>query len=135
ARVLSKRRDPATLVFAALSGEEQGLLGGKVLANYAAARGWKVEAVLNNDIVGNTHGSSGVHDDGHVRLFSEGVRTIETPADAAIRQRNGGEVDSPSRNLARFIDRLAEREAKDLDVVMVYRTDRYGRGGDQIEAL
>ncbi|HET9161474.1 MAG TPA: M20/M25/M40 family metallo-hydrolase [Caulobacteraceae bacterium] len=135
ARILSKRRYPATLVFAALSGEEQGLYGGKVLANYAVKQGWKVEAQLNNDIVGNTHGSSGAHDDTHVRVFSEGVRTIETAADAAVRQRNGGEVDSPSRNLARFIDRVAERDVKGLDVVMIYRTDRYRRGGDQIEGL
>ncbi len=135
ARVLSKHRFPATLVFAVLSGEEQGLFGGKVLADYAAAQGWKVEAVLNNDIVGNTRGSNGGFDDRHVRIFSEGVRTIETAADAAARQRNGGELDSPSRQLARFMDRIAEREVKGLDVIMVYRTDRYSRGGDQNEAL
>ena len=135
ARVLSKRKFPATLVYAVLSGEEQGLYGGKVLANYAKAKGWKVEAVLNNDIVGNTHGSNGVVDRTHVRIFSEGVRSVETEADAAVRRRNGGELDSPSRQLARFMDKVAERDVKGLDVVMVYRTDRYSRGGDQNEAL
>jgi Zn-dependent M28 family amino/carboxypeptidase len=135
ARVLSKHKFPATLVYAVLSGEEQSLFGGRVLADYAKAQGWKVEAVLNNDIVGNTHGSNGGFDDRHVRIFSEGVRTIETEADAAVRRRNGGELDSPSRQLARFMDKVAERDVKGLDVVMVYRTDRYSRGGDQIEAL
>lgn len=135
ARVLSQHKFPATLVFAALSGEEQSLYGGKVLADYAKAQGWKVEAVLNNDIVGNSHGSNGAHDDTHVRIYSEGVRTLETEADAAVRRRNGGEVDSPSRQVARFMDRLAERDLKGLDVVMIYRTDRYSRGGDQVEML
>lgn len=135
ARVLSKHRFPATLVFAVLSGEEQGLNGGHVLADYAAAHGWKVEADLNNDIIGNTEGMSGVRDNTHVRVFSEGTRTTETAAEADRRRYNGGEVDSPSRNLARFMDSLADRYLTNLDVVMVYRTDRYGRGGDQVEML
>ena len=135
ARVLSKHKFPATIIYAVLSGEEQGLYGGKLLADYAKAQGWKVEAVLNNDIIGNTHGSNGGFDDKHVRIFSEGVRTIETEADAAVRRRNGGELDSPSRQLARFMDKVAKRDGKGLDVVMIYRTDRYSRGGDQIEAL
>lgn len=135
ARVLSKHRFPATLVFAVLEGEEQGLYGGKVLAAYAKDHGWKVEADLNNDIVGNTHGMSGVHDDTHVRVFSEGTKAVETPEQANGRRYNGGEVDSPSRNLARFADGLAQTYLKGLDVVMVYRTDRYGRGGDQVEML
>lgn len=135
ARVLSKHRFPATLVFAVLSGEEQGLNGGHVLAEYAAAHGWQVEADLNNDIIGNTEGMSGVRDNTHVRVFSEGTRTTETAAEADKRRYNGGEVDSPSRNLARFMDRLADQYLTNLDVVMVYRTDRYGRGGDQVEML
>ena len=135
ARVLSKYKFPATLVFAVLEGEEQGLYGGKVLAAYARERGWRVEANLNNDIIGNTHGASGVHDDRHVRVFSEGTKTVETPEQANQRRYNGGEVDSPSRNIARFLDRIAETYVKDLDVVMVYRTDRFGRGGDQTEML
>jgi Zn-dependent M28 family amino/carboxypeptidase len=135
ARVLSKHRFPATLVFAALAGEEQGLNGGHVLADYATAHGWKVEADLNNDIIGNTEGMSGVRDNTHVRVFSEGTRTTETQGEADKRRYNGGEVDSPSRNLARFMDRLADQYLTNLDVVMVYRTDRFGRGGDQVEML
>ena len=135
ARVLSKHKFPATLVFAVLSGEEQGLLGGKVLADYAKANGWKVEADLNNDIVGNSRGQSGVTDNTHVRVFSEGTKAVETPEQANGRRYNGGEVDSPSRNLARYLDGLADKYLTNFDVVMVYRTDRYGRGGDQVPLL
>jgi len=135
ARVLSKHRFRATLVYAVLSGEEQGLYGGKLLAQYAHDHHWRVEAALNNDIVGNTLGTNGVRDATHVRLFSEGTRSTETPEQATRRRYNGGEVDSPSRNLARFIDGLADRYLKDFDVRMVYRTDRYSRGGDQVPML
>jgi hypothetical protein len=135
ARALCKHQFKATLVFAALAGEEEGLLGGKVLADYAVQKGWRVEADLNNDIVGNTEGIGGVRDNTHVRVFSEGTRTTETPAQADKRRYNGGEVDSPSRNLARYMDRLADQYLTNLDVVMVYRTDRFGRGGDQTEML
>lgn len=135
ARVLSKHRFKATLVYAALSGEEQGLLGGKVLADYAREKGWQVEANLNNDIVGNTEGVGGVRDNTHVRVFSEGTKAVETPEQANRRRYNGGEVDSPSRNLARFMDVLADEHLTNLDVVMVYRTDRFSRGGDQVRML
>jgi Zn-dependent M28 family amino/carboxypeptidase len=135
ARILSKHKFPATLVFAALSGEEQGLYGGKILANYARANGWKVEADLNNDIVGNSRGQSGVMNNTQVRVFSEGTKAVETPEQANSRRYNGGEVDSPSRNLARYLDGLADRYLNNFDVVMVYRTDRYGRGGDQVPLL
>ncbi len=135
ARVLSQHRFDATLVYAALSGEEQGLHGGKILADYARAQGWRVEAVLNNDIIGNTEGMSGLRDNTHVRVFSEGTRATETPEEGNRRRYNGGEVDSPSRNLARFVDRIADRYLTNLDVVMVYRTDRFGRGGDQVRML
>jgi Zn-dependent M28 family amino/carboxypeptidase len=135
ARVLSKHRFPATIVYAALSGEEQGLHGGKILADHAIAKGWRVEAVLNNDIIGNTEGVGGVRDNTHVRVFSEGTRAVETPEEANRRRYNGGEVDSPSRQLARYLDGLADRYLTNLDVVMVYRTDRFGRGGDQVRML
>ncbi|OHB31008.1 MAG: peptidase M28 [Phenylobacterium sp. RIFCSPHIGHO2_01_FULL_69_31] len=135
ARVLCKHQFPATLVFAALAGEEQGLLGGKILADFAVSKGWRVEANLNNDIIGNTEGLGGVRDNTHVRVFSEGTRSTETPEEANRRRYNGGEVDSPSRNLARFMDGVADRYLTNLDVVMVYRTDRFGRGGDQVEML
>jgi Zn-dependent M28 family amino/carboxypeptidase len=135
ARVLSKRRFAATIVYGVLSGEEQGLYGGKVLADYAKAQGWRVEADLNNDIVGNSHGGDGVNDNSTIRVFSEGTKALETPEQAGRRRYNGGELDSPSRNLARFVAGLAERHLVNLHVNMVYRTDRYGRGGDQVEFL
>ncbi|MEY2113982.1 M20/M25/M40 family metallo-hydrolase [Rhodanobacter sp. FW106-PBR-R2A-1-13] len=135
ARQLSKQNNDATLVFAALSGEEQGLYGGKVLADYAVAHGWQVEAQLNNDIVGNSQGQNGATDNTTVRVFSEGTRSNETPAQANYRRYHGGEVDSPSRNLARYLDRLAGNYLPDFRVAMVYRTDRYGRGGDQVPLL
>ena len=135
ARLLSRHKFSATLVYAVLSGEEQGLYGGKLLAQYAKEHQWQVEADLNNDIIGNTHGQSSANDDTHVRVFSEGTRALETPEQAARRRYNGGEVDSPSRNLARFIDVLAERYLSDFNVRMVYRTDRFSRGGDQVAML
>ena len=135
ARVLCGQRFRATIVYAVLSGEEQNLYGGRVLADYATAQHWRVEADLNNDIIGNTHGQDGVRDNTHVRVFSEGTRSRETPQEASRRRYNGGEVDSPSRNLARYMDRIAEDFLPGLDVVMVYRTDRYSRGGDQVRML
>lgn len=135
ARVLSQQRFEATLVYAALSGEEQGLLGGKVLADYAQAQGWRVEANLNNDIVGNSEGQSGVRDTTRIRVFSEGTKTVETEMQEERRRYNGGELDSSSRNLARFVDGIADRYLTNFDVEMIYRTDRYGRGGDQVEML
>ncbi len=135
ARVLSRYRFHATLVYGVLSGEEQGLYGGKVLAEYAKAQGWKVEADLNNDIIGNSQGQNGVVDNSTVRVFSEGTRSLETPQQAARRRYNGGEVDSPSRNLARFMADMADRHVPNLNVRMIYRTDRFGRGGDQVEFL
>ena len=136
ARVLSRHKFPATLVFAVLSGEEQGLYGGKLLASYARAQGWRVEADLNNDIVGNTTGLNGRREAGYVRVFSEGTKAVETPEQAARRRYNGGEVDSPSRSLARYIAALAQGAgSRTVDAHMVYRTDRYGRGGDQVPML
>ncbi|MGD8378307.1 MAG: M28 family metallopeptidase [Gammaproteobacteria bacterium] len=130
ARVLSHYRFPATIVYAALSGEEQGLFGGKLLARVAKERGWPVEAVLNNDIIGNIHGIDGVVDNTRVRVFSEGTRATETPAEARERRYHGGEVDSPSRNIARYMHRLADTYMPNLAVMMIYRLDRFGRGGD-----
>ena len=129
ARVLSQRKFPTTIVYAALSGEEQGLYGGKLLADYAAKQGWKIKAVLNNDIIGNTRGSDGLVDDKHVRVFSEGPRADATDAIRAAARRFGGENDSPSRNISRFIAGLATDE---LAVRQVWRSDRMGRGGDQL---
>ncbi len=135
ARVLSHYRFPATIVYAALSGEEQGLNGGKILADYARAQGWQVEANLNNDIIGNSCSSDGVCDDTHVRIFSEGPRW-QGHEDLAARQRSlGGENDAPGRNLSRFLDGLADDLSLGLDVRQIWRNDRFGRGGDHTEFL
>jgi hypothetical protein len=134
-RLLSKQDNRATLVFAALSGEEQGLYGGKVLADYAVAQGWQVETDLNNDIVGNSRGQNGAIDNTSVRVFSEGTKSNETAAQATARSYHGGEVDSPSRNIARTMANIADAYLPDLRVRMIYRTDRYGRGGDQVPFL
>jgi len=133
ARVLSKRKYPSTIVYALLSGEEQGLYGGKLLADYAAEHGWTVKAVLNNDIVGNSCGSDGRCDVAHVRVFSEGPRADATAKTLAAMARDGGENDSPSRNLSRFIAGLADTNV--LAVRQIWRTDRMGRGSDQIPFL
>jgi len=136
ARVLSKQKFPGTIVYAALSGEEQGLLGGKILADYARAQGWNVVANLNNDIVGNSCGSDGVCNDKVVRVFSEGPRWQGREELAAAQRSLGGENDAPSRNISRFLDRLAERlPGIGLDVMQVWRNDRFGRGGDHTEFL
>ena len=135
ARVLSKHKFAATIVYGVLSGEEQGLYGGKVLADYAKEKGWQVEADLNNDIIGNTQGLDGVVDNTSVRVFSEGTKSNETPEQAKDRHYHGGEVDSPSRNIARTLADLADTQLTNFHVRMVYRTDRYGRGGDQVPFL
>src|SRR5580692_12539718 len=130
ARILSRYKFAATIVYGVLSGEEQGLYGGKVLAEYAKAQGWRVEADLNNDIVGGTRGQSGVLDNTRLRLFSEGTRDTETPEDAKQRRFEGGENDSASRNVARYAKALAESYLPNWTVALVYRLDRFGRGGD-----
>jgi Zn-dependent M28 family amino/carboxypeptidase len=135
ARVLSQHKFKATIVYAVLSGEEQGLLGGKVLANFAHARGWRVEADLNNDIIGNSHGQGGETQTGYVRVFSEGTKAVETASEANKRRYNGGEVDSPSRNIDRYMAGLAEQYLNPFHVRMIYRTDRFSRGGDQTPML
>ena len=135
ARILSAYEFEATLVYAALTGEEQGLVGAGIVADYAVEQGWFVQANLNNDMVGNIEGQSGVIDNTRIRVFSEGTKTVETESQAATRRYNGGEVDSASRNLARYIDSIADRYLTNFDVEMVYRTDRYGRGGDQVAML
>jgi peptidase M28-like protein len=129
ARVLSQHTFAGTIVYAALSGEEQGLFGGKILAEYAIRNNWRVKAVLNNDMIGNISGIDGVTDNVTARVFSEGTRFVETPDEARTRRYSGGEVDSPSRNLARYIDRMADEFVPNLDVMMIYRLDRFGRGG------
>ena len=135
ARVLSKHKFPGTIVYAALSGEEQGLLGGRILAEHAKAQGWNVVTVLNNDIIGNSCSSDGVCDSTHARVLSEGPRSQGQSDLAAQTHSLGGENDSPSRNISRFLDSLADRLKIGLDVRQIWRTDRFGRGGDHIPFL
>jgi acetylornithine deacetylase/succinyl-diaminopimelate desuccinylase-like protein len=135
ARVLSKHKFPGTIVYSLDSGEEQGLYGAKVIAAYAKAEGWNVIANLNNDIIGNSCSSDGVCDSTHVRVFSEGPRWQGHDALAEDVRRFGGENDSPSRNLSRFLDSLADRLNIGIDVMQIWRNDRFGRGGDHIEFL
>jgi Zn-dependent M28 family amino/carboxypeptidase len=132
ARVLSKHKYPVTIVYALLSGEEQGLLGGQLLADYAQEKGWQVKAVLNNDIVGNSCGSDGYCDAAHVRVFSEGPRADLDDKARAAQRRDGGENDSPSRNLSRFVAGLDDSA---LSVRQIWRADRMGRGGDHLPYL
>lgn len=135
ARVLSQQSYPTTIIYALLSGEEQGLYGGRLMADWVEEQGYTVKAVLNNDIVGGSCGSDGYCDDQHVRVFSEGPRADLTDQLRADQRRNGGENDAPGRNLSRWIDGLAEGIEGGLDVRQVWRTDRMGRGGDQIPFL
>ena len=135
ARVLSRHRFPATIVYAVLSGEEQGLYGGKILADYAQAPGWEVVANLNNDIIGNSCGSDGHCDPHHVRVFSEGPRWQGREALMGAQRSRGGENDSPSRNLSRYLADLAEELGLGLEVRQIWRNDRFGRGGDHTELL
>jgi hypothetical protein len=130
ARLLSGKKFKATIVYAALSGEEQGLLGGQLLADTAKERGWTVSAVLNNDIVGNTMGQNGQRVADRVRVFSEGIRSIEDQAGQINRRAIGGEDDGPSRALAKAIDEVAGTVPNGIDAFIVRRPDRFGRGGD-----
>jgi hypothetical protein len=129
ARVLSQHEFPGTIVYAGLSGEEQGLFGGEILAEYALENGWRIKGVLNNDMIGNIEGVNGIINNTTARVFSEGTRANETEREARIRRFTGGEVDSPSRNLARYIHTMGHQYIDNLDVMMIYRLDRFGRGG------
>ena len=135
ARVMAKHQFDATIVFMAVAGEEQSLLGSTYFAEQAKQKSWNVDAMLTNDIIGNTLGGNGVRDRGTVRVFSEGVPSNETPAEAATRRSVGGENDSASRQLARFIKEIGESYVPQMKVMLVYRRDRYGRGGDHIPFL
>lgn len=135
ARVLSRHRFPATIIYAALSGEEQGLVGGRILAQWITTQGYEVIANLNNDIIGNSCSSDGVCDDANVRIFSEGLRWQGGDQIRAEVRRLGGENDSPSRNLSRYLATLAGNLSLGLDVRQIWRNDRFGRGGDHSEFL
>lgn len=130
ARVMAKYKFDATIVFMAVAGEEQSLLGATYFAEQAKKNNMDIEAMFTNDIVGNTLGGNGVRDRRTLRVFSEGVPSNETQQEATTRRSVGGENDSQSRQLARFIKEVTERYVPAMKVMMIYRRDRYGRGGD-----
>lgn len=130
ARVMSKYEFDATIIFMTVPGEEQGLLGAAHWAEEAKTKALNIAAMFTNDIIGNTLGGNGVRDNRRVRLFSEGVPSTETEAEARIRQSVGGENDGPSRQLARYIKEVGERYLPNFEVTLIFRRDRYGRGGD-----
>ena len=131
ARVMAPHKFPATLIFVAFQGEEQGLYGSTHLAERAKKEGWNLVAMQNNDIVGNSYSAeTGIHDNSRVRIFSEGTPANETEEEARLRRTLGAESDSPSRNLARYMELVGEKYVDQLDVVLVHRADRFLRGGD-----
>jgi hypothetical protein len=129
ARVLTRHRFAGSIGYLALAGEEQGLFGGRTVARVGRERGWNVEAVLNNDMIGNIEGVNGVVDNTTARVFSDGISPIETDGERTRRRTSGSDVDWISRQLARYVDRIADRYVPGLDVLMVYRLDRFSRGG------
>ena len=135
ARVMSRRQFDATIVFVTVAGEEQGLVGLTYFAEQAKKQGVNVDAMFTDDIIGSSTGEGGVRDNRTVRVFSEGVPSSETPQEAATRRSVGGENDSQSRQLARFIKETAEEYLPGFRVWAVYRRDRYLRGGDHIPFL
>jgi Zn-dependent M28 family amino/carboxypeptidase len=130
ARVMAKYKFDATIVFMTVPGEEQGLLGATHFAEEAKKAGMDIEGMFTNDIIGSSLGANGVRDPHTVRVFSEGVPSNETTQEATTRRSVGGENDSQSRQLARFIKEVTELYVPSMKVWMIYRRDRYGRGGD-----
>lgn len=135
ARVMSKRKFDATIVFMTVPGEEQGLLGATYFAQQALEKKMDIEAMFTNDIVGGVTSQKNSPNRDRVRVFSEGVPSNETEQQAGTRRSVGGENDSASRQLARYIKEQADRYIKNFKVWMIYRRDRYGRGGDHIPFL
>lgn len=129
ARLLTRYQPDASIVYAGLSGEEQGLFGGVIVARAAKAEGWNLDAVINNDMVGNISGIDGVIENTKARVFAPGLPPTTTAAELRRILTTGGELDTPSRQLARYIDRVADTYFPNLDVEIIYRLDRYGRGG------
>jgi hypothetical protein len=129
ARVLSKYKFESSIVYLGLSGEEQGLFGGKGFANYAKEKGWKIIGVLNNDMIGNIKGVNGVVSNRDFRIFSEPVPPTETERERNRRRFYGGEVDGISRQLARYVHKTTKNYMPEMNPMLIYRLDRFGRGG------
>jgi Zn-dependent M28 family amino/carboxypeptidase len=133
ARIMSKHAFPATIIFVAVSGEEQGLLGAGYLAGKAKKNNWNIDAMLNNDIVGsNNSNETNIIDNTRIRVFSEGLPAFELEKNAANIRNLGLENDGTARQLARYVKEISERYVDNLEVVMVYRNDRFLRGGDHL---
>ena len=131
ARVMSKHSFPATIIFVTVSGEEQGLLGAYFMAGKAKKENWKIEAVLNNDIMGsNNSNETNIVDNTRIRVFSEGLSVTDTGRVAMQIRNLGLENDGRSRQLARYVKEIGERYVENLEVMMIYRNDRFLRGGD-----
>jgi hypothetical protein len=131
ARIMSKHSFPATIIFVTVSGEEQGLLGATYMANKARKENWNIEAVLNNDIMGsNNSNETNIIDNTKVRVFSEAFSVQDTGRRALAIRQLGLENDGKARQLARYVKEIGERYVDNLQVVMVYRNDRFLRGGD-----
>lgn len=131
ARIMSKHNFPATIIFVTVSGEEQGLLGAYYMANKAKKENWNIEAVLNNDIMGSNNTSeTNIIDNTRIRVFSEGLPAYETEKNAKQIRQYGWENDGKARQLARYVKETGERYVENIEVVMVYRNDRFLRGGD-----
>ncbi|WP_420825368.1 M28 family peptidase [Psychroserpens algicola] len=129
ARVLSKYQFENSIIYVGLSGEEQGLFGGQGLAKYAIDNDWDIIGVLNNDMIGNITGVDGVIDNRTFRIFSEPVPPTETEQQRKARRFYGGEVDGISRQLARYVHKTVKSYMPEMNPMMVYRLDRFGRGG------
>ena len=131
ARIMSKQGFPATVIFVAVSGEEQGLLGSTFMSEKAKKEIWNIEAVLNNDIMGsNNSNETNIIDNNKVRVFSEGLPAYETEKNAVNIRNLGLENDGKARQLARYVKEIGERYIDNLQVVLIYRNDRFLRGGD-----
>jgi Zn-dependent M28 family amino/carboxypeptidase len=135
ARVLSKHKHRATLVFAAVAGEEQFGLGSRFMAQTYRNASVNIEGVLNVDLVGSSTGSRGQKEPHTIRMFCQGTPLTETKNKTDVRMTIGGENDSPARNLGRFIAEVAGNEYTDMKIAMIYRQDRYLRGSDHITFL
>jgi Zn-dependent M28 family amino/carboxypeptidase len=129
ARVLSKYQFENSLIYVGLSGEEQGLFGGGGLAKYAKEKGWDIIGILNNDMIGNIKGVNGVISNRDFRIFSEPVPATETDKERQMRRFYGGEVDGISRQLARYVHKTVKTYMPEMNPMMIYRLDRFGRGG------
>ena len=129
ARVLSKYTFENSIMYVGLSGEEQGLFGGKGLAAHAKAKGWEIIGILNNDMIGNISGVDGITSSTDFRIFSEPVPPTETEKERNARRFYGGEVDGISRQLARYVHKTTKKYMPEMNPMLIYRLDRFGRGG------